>query len=232
MFPSMSARSATSPATDEELFQRWALGEAAAGRELFARHFDPLLRFFRRQLGDDVDDLVQQTFMGCIEARARYTAIANFRAFLFAIARNQLYKHLRRRSGQPAQVISVSSVVALLPSPSRLLSEGEETAALVDALVQLPLEQQLTLYFYYVADLTAPQTAAALGGLSIPAVRNRLRRGLDALRRLLGASPGHSAAALSHSSATLARWEANLPLLAPGESEPDSDEARLPDESD
>jgi len=226
----MPPRAASLTDTDEALFKRWALGEAAAGQALFSRHFDPLLRFFRRQLGDDVQDLVQQTFMGCIEARARYTTIANFRAFLFAIARNQLYKHLRRRSGQPAQVISVSSVVALLPTPSRLLSEGEETAALVDALVQLPLEQQLALYFYYVVDMTAPQTAAALGGLSIPAVRSRLRRGLETLRRLLVPALGHSAASLSHSSATLARWEANLPRLASGEAEPATDDVRLPDE--
>lgn len=86
----MPPRTARSNDTDESLFQRWALGEAAAGQELFARHFDPLLRFFRRQVGDDVQDLVQQTFMGCIEARARYSTLANFRAFLFAIARNQL----------------------------------------------------------------------------------------------------------------------------------------------
>ena len=80
--------------------------------------------------------------------------------------------------------------------------------------------------------MTAPQTAAALGGLSIPAVRSRLRRGLEALRRLIGPSLGHTAASLSHSSVTLARWEANLPLLAPGEAEPDVDEPRLPGESD
>jgi RNA polymerase sigma-70 factor (ECF subfamily) len=228
----MSVRSATSVLTDESLFERWGTGEAAAGQELFARHFDPLLRFFRRQVGDDVQDLVQQTFLGCIEARARYTTIANFRAFLFAIARNQLYKHLRHRSGQPIHVIGVSSVVALLPTPSRLLSEGEDTTLLVHGLTQLPLEQQLALYFYYVVDMTAPQTGAALGGLSIPAVRSRLRRGLEALRKVVHPAPGHSGAALTHTFATLDQWEANLPRLAPGDAEPDADELRLPVDSE
>ncbi|MBK7829754.1 sigma-70 family RNA polymerase sigma factor [Nannocystis sp.] len=228
----MSVTPAAPHPTDEALFQRWVAADAAAGQELFKRHFDPLLHFFRRQLGDDVQDLVQQTFLGCIEARARYTTIANFRAFLFAIARNQLYKHIRRRSGQPAHVIGVSSIVALLPSPSRLISEGEDTAALVHALTRLPLEQQLALYFYYVVDMTAPQTGAALGGLSVPAVRSRLRRGLEALRKLVGSALGQPAAALTHTYATLDQWEANLPRLAPGEAEPDSDELRFPVESE
>lgn len=224
----MAIYSATPVSTDEGLFERWAAGEASAGQELFKRHFDPLLRFFRRQVGDDVQDLVQQTFLGCIEARSRYATIANFRAFLFAVARNQLYKHLRRRSGQPVEVVGVSSVAALLPTPSRLLREAEDTALLVDALTRLPLEQQLALYFYYVADMTAPQTGAALGGLGVPAVRSRLRRGLESLRRHVDPT---QPAARAHTLATLDQWEANLPRLAAGEVEPDSEELRFPTES-
>ncbi len=228
----ISPPSPSPPLTDETLFQRWAAGDTKAGQELFKRHFDPLLRFFRRQLGDDVQDLLQQTFLGCIEARARYTAIADFRAFLFAIARNQLYKHLRRRSGHPVDLIGVTSVAALLPTPSRILGEREETALLVDALSRLPLEQQLALYFYYVLDLTAPQAGAALGGLGIPAVRSRLRRGLEALRRLVDPSLARSDPARARTLSTLDQWEANLPLLGPGEAEAVADEILFPAEID
>ncbi|MEZ4450441.1 MAG: sigma-70 family RNA polymerase sigma factor [Nannocystaceae bacterium] len=220
----------TTVQTDESLFQRWSEGDAAAGQRLFKRHFEPLLRFFRRQLGDDVQDLVQQTFLGCIEARSRHPKLDNFKAFLYAIARNQLYKHLRRRSGQPAAVVGVTSVADLLPTPSRLIGEREDMVALVDALTRLPLEQQLALYFYYMLDLTAPQTGAALGGLGVPAVRSRLRRGLAALREeLLGARPRPP---LADSMATLDHWEAKLPPLGPGESDQGPDEIRVPGEID
>lgn len=225
----MSTRSSP-PIPDESLFQFWAAGDADAGQVLFKRHFDPLLRFFRRQLGDDVQDLVQQTFLGCVEARARYSAIANFRAFLFAIARNQLYKHLRRRSGQPAAFIGITSIVALAPTPSRLLGEKEDTALLVEALAGLPLEQQLALYFYYVLDLSAPETGTALGGLGVPAVRGRLRRGLAALRERVDAV--RAVPSRGPTFATLDQWEANLPILHPGEVEPDGDELLLPPEID
>lgn len=227
----MSNASPPSPPTDEALFGNWVDGDAAAGEALFRRHFDALLRFFRRQLGVDFQDLVQQTFLGCIEARARHKEIVNFRAYLYGIARNKLYKHLRRRSGQPVHVICKSSVADLAPSPSRLLGERQEAAVLVDALTRLPLEQQLALYFYYVDDMTAPQVGAALGGLGVPAVRGRLRRALAALRKLI-AKPvvRPDAEAQAQANATIAQWEANLPVLGAGEIEPGDDDLRLPDE--
>lgn len=225
----MTLPSSTSSVTDEALFARWTAGDNGAGQILFKRHFDALLRFFRRQLGDDVHDLVQQTFLGCTEARARGVPITNVRAFLFAIARNQLYKHLRRRSGQPAAVLGVSSVASLLPSPSRLLGEREDMVLLVDGLTRLPLEQQLALHFYYILELTAPQTGVALGGLGVPAVRSRLRRALAALRALLESERARPDAASTMT--TLEHWEASLPALGPGETEASGEELRLPEES-
>lgn len=220
--------------TDEELFKRWAAGDQPAGQHLFRRHFDPLLRFFRHQLGDagpDLHDLVQQTFLGCVQARARHPELSNFRAFLFAIARNQLYKHLRRRSGLPVHILAGSSVADLYPSPSRLLGDQEERALLIDALTQLPLEQQLAIYFYYIVGLTAPQTAVALGGLREPAVRSRLRRALVALGKRLDPARTPPSQAFTRALTTLEDWESKLPTPPPGA--PDDlgpDEIALPDE--
>lgn len=225
----MAPSSSTPSTTDEALFVRWSAGESGAGQLLFKRHFDALLGFFRRQLGDDVHDLVQQTFLGCTEARARGVSITNVRAFLFAIARNQLYKHLRRRSGQPAAVLGVSSVASLLPTPSRLLGERQDMVLLVDALTRLPLEQQLALHFYYILELTAPQTGIALGGLGVPAVRSRLRRALAALRALLDLERTRPDA--TNTMTTLEHWEASLPVLGPDEPEASGEEFRIPEES-
>lgn len=225
----MSATSQPPDPTDEALLRSWASGDQKAGQLLFKRYFDALLRFFRRQLGADVGDLVQQTFLGCIKARNRGSEIKNFRAYLYKIARNRLYKHLGRLSGRPRHEVCRSSVVDLAPSPSRLLGEREESARLVDALTRLPLEQQLALYFYYVEDMSAPQVGAALDGLTVPAVRSRLRRALAALRELV-TQPRADAGANVQDLATLEAWEANLPILGAGEVEPDDDDLRPPDE--
>lgn len=203
---------------DEELFDRWADGQARAGHVLFKRHFDAVLRFFRRQLGDDTSDLVQNTFLGCINSRGRFAQKASFRTYLFAIARFQLYKEFRRRASRQDLDFRITSIADLGPSLSRVLGERQEMALLVEALGQVALEQQVAIYFYYLEDMTAPDVGVAVGGLSVPAVRSRLRRGLEALRK--GIVELEKRRGGDGSLATLERWEANLPLLAAGEREP------------
>lgn len=205
---------------DEALFDRWAAGEPRAGHLLFKRHFDAVLRFFRRQLGDDVHDLVQTTFLGCVQARERFAHRATFRTYLFTVARFQLYKELRRRSRRPDVDFGVTSVEDLAPSPSRALHERQETALLVEALGRLPVEQQLALYFYYIEDMTAPEVGDVLE-CAVPAVRSRLRRGLAGLRHHFAApQPGGPGPV----QATLDLWEASLPELVAGEPEPGTDD--------
>ena len=53
--------------SDFELLEAWREGDQRAGRELFARHFDAIYRFFRSKIEDAADDLTQQTFLGCVK---------------------------------------------------------------------------------------------------------------------------------------------------------------------
>ena len=86
--------------SDAQLLAAWAGGDKAAGEALFERHFEAVARFFRNKLPADAahEDLIQQTFLGCVEARERFRGEASFRSFLFAIAHRQLSKHWRTRS--------------------------------------------------------------------------------------------------------------------------------------
>ena len=225
---------------DEELFDRWVDGNARAGQELFRRHFDAIHRFFRRQLGDDIQDLVQNTFLGCVKAKGRFEKRSSFRTFLFQIARFQLYKELRRRSRRPKIDFRVTSLEDVAPSPSRILGERADMGVLVEALARIPIEQQLALTFYYLEELSAPQVGKALGGLSVPAVRSRLRRGLERLRkeidRMRGAAGGEDGGAVGSaewaSMATLERWQAALPALPAGESEPKDEDIPIIEDPD
>ena len=49
--------------TDFELLEAWREGDQRAGKELFARHFDSIYRFFRSKVDDAAEDLTQQTFL-------------------------------------------------------------------------------------------------------------------------------------------------------------------------
>ena len=90
---------ASSQATADEhaLLEAWRAGDAAAGEALFERHFDAIYEFFASKLTIDVGDLVQRTFLGCVEARGRFRGECSFRTFLYAIARLELYGYFLSR---------------------------------------------------------------------------------------------------------------------------------------
>lgn len=81
---------------DEELLLSWQAGDEDAGMILYDRHFASVARFFRSRVGDGLEDLLQSTFLACAERRTG-ERVQSFRAFLFGIARRQLFMYLRQR---------------------------------------------------------------------------------------------------------------------------------------
>lgn len=171
---------------DDELVARWRAGDRGAGEALFSRHFDALYRFFATKCGEP-SDLTQATFLAVVRAREQFAGRSSFRTYLFSIARNELYDHLRLRQRVAGFDPEVSSVVDLATTPATRLDRGEHHRRLCEALRELPLEQQTLLELHYWEDLDA----AALGevfGSPATTIRTRLHRARLALReRLLAA---------------------------------------------
>ncbi len=171
-------------ASDDEIDQleRWRNGDADAGSDLFDRHFSSVFRFFRSKISGPVDDLVQRTFVACIEGRARIQSDAGFRPYLLGCARNILFAEYRtRKKLGSGDDVGSSSVVDLDPSPSAVVVRKEEHALLLRALRHLSLDHQIVLELYYFEALRGPQLAAALE-VPMGTVRSRLKRGLERLR--------------------------------------------------
>ena len=64
---------------DFDLLQAWRGGDDAAGKDLFARHFDSVFRFFSATRWDDAaEDLTQQTFMGLVAGRDKFRGDREF----------------------------------------------------------------------------------------------------------------------------------------------------------
>jgi RNA polymerase sigma-70 factor (ECF subfamily) len=166
---------------DLQLLQAWRDGQKDAGDELLNRHFDSIARFFRRKLGDDVQDLIQQTFLDCIEGKDRIEQ-GNFRAYLYGIARNRLSLWLRQKSRHGTVVdLSVNSVADCQTRPSKRIARGQEEAVLLEAMRHIPIDQQIALELNYWEGMSGPEVAAVLG---VPAntIRGRLSRARQALR--------------------------------------------------
>lgn len=169
--------------SDADLLDAWRSGDAAAGRELFERHGTAVQRFFRSKLGPEREDLIQRTFVACLESRDRVREGASFRGFLLAIARHKLYDHLERAAGRFDPLTSTAADLGAT-SPSEAVARDEQTRAVLDAMQSLPLELQLVLELHYWEELDTAEIARVL---DIPrgTVKTRLLRARTRLRDAL-----------------------------------------------
>ena len=168
--------------TDHELLEAWRQGSADAGEALFERHFDAVLRFFRNKIDDGPEELVQRTFLACVEGRERFKGASSFRTYVFAIAHNILKSHFRsRRRRGPHVDFTAESVWGLVASPSTLALRDRSQRVLLDALRRIPVESQVALELHYWEALTAAEIGEVLD-VPLGTAKTRIRRA----RQLLG----------------------------------------------
>ena len=169
--------------SDNSLLAAWVAGSPDAGNELIERHFLLVHRFFHNKVGVGLDDLVQQTFLGCFEAAHRYEERASFKTFLLAIARNQLYRHYRQQRNQRLD-FSSRSARDLGASPTGATAQREMERLLLQALQRIPLEAQVILELLYWEDMSTAEIGTVLE-VPVNTVYSRLHRARQSLRRVL-----------------------------------------------
>lgn len=183
---------------DRDLLDAWRGGDASAGSELFRRHFASVARFFEsRAPASSVDDLVQSTFERCVAASDKIRDGHRFRAYLLAIARNELLMHFRSRKPAPdaAETELVDSGRA-----SWLANHQAEQRLVLRALRRLPDELRLAIELKYWEELSL-QEIAEITEVPANTVKTRLFRARKRLATEIAAieaDPKLVAATLSH----------------------------------
>ncbi|WP_233104225.1 RNA polymerase sigma factor [Haliangium ochraceum] len=151
---------------DVELLERWRDGERAAGALLFERYYGPLERFFANKVPGEMGDLVQETFMCCLEAQTRLQDPSKFRSYLFSIAYNVLRGHFRKKQKVKDNVdVDDLSMATLSPGPRSLLldSESEEQRLLLEGLRNIPAKYQAVLELHYWEGLNSDEIGEVMG---------------------------------------------------------------------
>ena len=169
--------------TDFELLAHWRGGDAAAGNRLLRRHFQTVHRFFRNKVDGDIDDLIQRTFLGLVEALPRFQERAQFKTFLLAVARNHLLLFFRERARlkqRDAEDVSVHDL-GVVDAPSGVIALREEQQLLLIALRRLPLALQITVELFYWEELPIADIAVVLE-IAEGTVKSRLGRARAMLR--------------------------------------------------
>ncbi|MBK7076452.1 MAG: sigma-70 family RNA polymerase sigma factor [Myxococcales bacterium] len=180
---------------DRELLERWRAGDQAAGRDLFARFFDPLFRFFANKCNEP-DELVQATFFALVKARDQFAGRSSFRTYLFTIARNELYRWLRTFKRERGFDPELSSIAEVATTAGSRLARNEEHRRLCAALRTLPVESQTLLELHYWEGLDATALAEVFDA-QVATIRQRLSRARVALKDALAASEGAPLPALA-----------------------------------
>jgi RNA polymerase sigma-70 factor (ECF subfamily) len=164
-------------------------GSQAAFGELWRAWSPAVCGFLRAKGAHDPESTTSEVFLGGFEALDDFVGDAGqFRALLFTIAQRRVVDELRRRSRRPVEVEWTAELDDRCDDSAEqraLAWQGESDArTLLDG---LPPDQKDVLVLRIFGDLTVDQIAAALGKTP-GAVKQLQRRGLDNLRRRVGAA--------------------------------------------
>jgi RNA polymerase sigma-70 factor (ECF subfamily) len=177
---------------DAELMRRYARGDLAAFDRLYERHRAALYRFLVRQTRDAefAGDLFQETWGKVIAYRDRYEERAQFRTFLFHVARNCWLDALRARGRDvtwAAETIEPDDATlfdAHARGPESLTVAASEGERLRAALAQLPEAQREAFLLHEEGGLTIEEVARVTG-VGAETAKSRVRYALVKLRAAL-----------------------------------------------
>lgn len=194
---------------DVSMLLAWRDGDRDAGARLIDRHSGTLFQFFRNKVSGPIDDLVQQTFLVCVEHRDDVRAPEKFRAYLLTVARRILLEHYRVRSRDRDHFDPLTtSAWDVEASPSTVAADREERRLLVEALRRIPLSFQIALELFYWQDMSGSELCEVLD-LPEGTVRSRLRRGKELLREQIEAL-AHDRAVLDSTVGDMEAWAASV----------------------
>lgn len=172
-----------------ELAMRCRAGDEQAWAQLYASHSQRMTCFLRRLVGDtpDLEDLVQQVFLGALSSLDRFRGDARFDTWLHGIACHVAENHQRWRFRQWRRNCSYLELgdwaASLEPDPARRVEARQILEATSTALGELDFHHRVVWVMSEIQGLDSGEVAQALG---IPSgtVRSRL---FEARRRLTAA---------------------------------------------
>lgn len=167
-------------------------GDLDALGALLARYQNRLYRYLLRLVREPAtaEDLFQQTWLRVAEKIGKYDTRRSFDAWLFTVARNLAFDHLRRVAPESLDepVGGADSAIARIdmlrskepPAMETLLARerAERLAAVVDG---MPLIYREVLALRFEEEMKLEEIAV-VQAIPLSTVKTRLRRGLECLR--------------------------------------------------
>ena len=174
--------------TDEFLLQKAVNGDQAAFLELYDRFRQPIFRFAYRLVGsvEIAEDVTHDCFLSLIRKPENFRPErASLKTYLFAAARNLALKHFRD-TGREAGLDEITEEPKDSPrrGPLGRLLDEELATKVRDAILSLPPLQREALVLFEYEGLSLNEVAE-IAGTDVGAIKARLYRGREGLRRIL-----------------------------------------------
>ena len=172
---------------------RSAQGGDKAAYERLLREIVPLLkRAVRRKRpflqSQDVDDLVQNILFALHSVRATYDPRRPFLPWLMAIARNHVADGARRYARRATNEVCVEQLPETFSLDAANMNNESygDPEELLQAMVALPAGQRRAVELLKLKEMSLKE-AAVVTGMSVAALKVAMHRGMQSLRRVMGA---------------------------------------------
>lgn len=161
-------------------------GDREAFGRLIERYQRPVFGFLRARVRQpsDAEDMTQEVFLRCFEARARFDESALVKPWLLGIARNLLRDYVRRRRRQEVAWTELCLELETSEPPTALSGDDRELW-LMQCLSELGPSAREAIDWHYRHERRLVEIAAAQHR-SEGAVKLLLHRARQALRDCLG----------------------------------------------
>ena len=171
--------------TEAEIVIRVLKGDRQAYALLVEEYKNPIYNLAYRMTGnsEDADDLTQETFIRAYQYLWQYDTSRKFFTWLYTLALNLIRSHLRKKSkyNKSSEELSEHLLADKNPSPETKLIETQEICV---CLLRLEYESRALLIMKFHQGLTFEEIAQ-ITGKSLSAVKMRIYRGLESLKKLM-----------------------------------------------
>jgi RNA polymerase sigma-70 factor, ECF subfamily len=163
---------------DSELLLRIVLEDDRKAFEAILRKYEsPIRAFFRKMCGGDeelANDLAQETFLKAYRGIASFQHNAKFLTWLYAIAKNVFYEHVRRNE----------RFEELHSDDTESTQTADSHLDIANAMLQLNPEERMVLTLSYTDGLTQTEVAELMS-IPLGTVKTHALRAKEKLKTLL-----------------------------------------------
>jgi RNA polymerase sigma-70 factor, ECF subfamily len=172
--------------SDAQLIAQILAGDVESFRVLVHRHRDMCTRFAVRMLGShaDADDVLQSAFMRAYRGLSKCRDRERFGGWLYRIVLNECRTFASRQRQRDLRFVNDAELIDRAEAKTDDAPAEDMSEQIEFALAKLPVEQREAFLLKYVEEMSYEDMSAATG-VSVPALKMRVKRASDTLRRLL-----------------------------------------------